>query len=72
MSLPFKKRHPLTAQMVDLAQRQGLSLQALATLSGVGITSLSCWGIRTAPGLERFERVLNSIGYQLVIRERKP
>lgn len=72
MNLRLNRRHRLTAEMLRIADRQGISMTQLSERSDVSMASLKLWGRTTSPNLDTFERALATLGYRLTIRRRKP
>lgn len=62
--------HPLVRQLSDIQREQQLAWVDVAERSGVAPATIRQWRCANGPRLKNFEAVLNTLGYELVIRER--
>ena len=73
LKIPIREgAHPLVRHFLAIANKRELSLREIGKKAGVSHQNLSLWAHRSHPRLDTFEAALNAIGYELVIRERRP
>lgn len=66
---PILTREPLVRETLELAQKLGYSRTKLHWISGVERQTIQQWSDGRAPLLPNLVAVLNTMGYELVIRK---
>jgi transcriptional regulator with XRE-family HTH domain len=66
-----KKAHPLVKEMFGIMNEQKTMINAVAERAGLKRGSISDWRYRRTPTVTNFEAALNTLGFELVIREKK-
>lgn len=61
----------LMHQVFQIIDDKNLSLRQAAESAGIDFKTLHYWASGTEPHLYKFENLINSLGYELLIRRRK-
>ena len=61
----------LVRLLYDLINQQEQGLRSVSQRSGVSSSTIHSWRYRRSPTVTNFQAVLNSLGYELVIRRRE-
>lgn len=70
--LPVRSALPIVRDLFEIIDQTGLSYEMLAKKAGCHKQSLTIWRRgKNAPGLQQFENVAMSLGYEVVLRKRE-
>ena len=62
----------VSSTLKGLRKKRKMTLAELAKKSGVGTTTISVWERgKFVPTVDKFEKVLNALGYEIVVKEVK-
>ena len=63
----LKRNNPLISDFMNQMSKSDHTFQTLAPIAGSNFRTLSEWGLRTQPTLDRFDAAVRAIGCRLVI-----
>jgi len=63
--------HPLVRQFANELNEQMTTFAEVSERSGVGVDTLRFWMTRHVPRLDLFDAALNTVGFELAIREKR-